>query len=146
MKSYRQIVNEDLRKWLVKEETKKSYSCNSNGDDDESDDESSSKSDGRKESKSKGSKKKRDIESSTEHGESSIKEDYTRLNQYGSTYSVTFIFRGMSKTIQMFFPQTGRPLKRDVQYELEKIYPTGKVIYFAPSFKDPTKPLIVIEN
>jgi len=46
----------------------------------------------------------------------------------------------------MFFPQKGRPLKRDVQAELEKIYPGGKVIYFAPSLKDPTKPLVVIED
>jgi hypothetical protein len=75
-----------------------------------------------------------------------ISEDYRRINQYGSTYAITFIFRGMTKTLQMFFPQKGRPLKRDVQAELEKIYPGGKVIYFAPSFKDPTKPLVVIED
>ena len=75
-----------------------------------------------------------------------ISEDYRRINQYGSTYAITFIFRGMTRTLQMFFPQKGRPLKRDVQAELEKIYPGGKVIYFAPSFKDPTKPLVVIED
>ena len=47
--------------------------------------------------------------------------------------------------IQMFFPQRARPLKKNVQYELEKVYPSGKVIYFAPSEKDPTKPLLVID-
>ena len=38
----------------------------------------------------------------------------------------------------MFFPQRARPLKKNVQLELEKIYPGGKVIYFMPSEKDPT--------
>ena len=46
----------------------------------------------------------------------------------------------------MFFPQRGRPLKRDVQSELEKVYPGGKVIYFCPADKDPTKPLLVIDS
>ena len=71
-------------------------------------------------------------------------ENWNRLNKYGATYSITFIFRGQTKFIQMFFPQRGRPLKRDVQGELEKVYPGGKVIYFCPSEKDPTKPLLVI--
>jgi hypothetical protein len=47
--------------------------------------------------------------------------------------------------IQMFFPQRARPLKRDVQSELDKVYPSGKVLYYAPSEKDPTKPLLVID-
>ena len=47
--------------------------------------------------------------------------------------------------IQMFFPQRARPLKKNVQYELEKVYPGGKVIYFDASDKDPTKPLLVID-
>ena len=45
-------------------------------------------------------------------------ENWRRLNKYGATYSITFIFRGNTKFIQMFFPQRGRPLKRDVQAEL----------------------------
>ena len=72
-------------------------------------------------------------------------ENWRRLNKYGATYSITFIFRGNTKFIQMFFPQRSRPLKRDVQGELEKVYPGGKVIYFCPSDKDPTKPLLVID-
>ena len=78
----------------------------------------------------------------------SIQEEgnWQRLNKYGATYSITFIFRGQTKMIQMFFPQRARPLKKNVQYELEKIYPGGKVIYFDASDKDPTKPLIVIDS
>ena len=72
-------------------------------------------------------------------------ENWSRLNKYGAPYTITFIFRGQTKMIQMFFPQRARPLKQNVQYELEKVYPTGKVIYFSPSEKDPTKPLLVID-
>ena len=46
----------------------------------------------------------------------------------------------------MFFPQRARPLKKNVQYELNKIYPGGKVLYFDASDKDPTKPLLVIDS
>ena len=72
-------------------------------------------------------------------------ENWRRLNKYGATYSISFQFRGQTKVIQMFFPQRARPLKKDVQFELEKIYPTAKVLYFSPSEKDPTKPLLVID-
>ena len=72
-------------------------------------------------------------------------ENWRRLNKYGATYSISFQFRGQTKVIQMFFPQRARPLKKDVQFELEKIYPTAKVLYFSPSDKDPTKPLLVID-
>ena len=72
-------------------------------------------------------------------------ENWRRLNKYGATYSISFQFRGQTKVIQMFFPQRARPLKNDVQFELEKIYPTAKVLYFSPSEKDPTKPLLVID-
>ena len=72
-------------------------------------------------------------------------ENWDRLNKYGATYTITFIFRGQTKMLQMFFPQRARPLKRNVQLELEKIYPGGKVIYFMPSDKDPTKTLLVID-
>ena len=72
-------------------------------------------------------------------------ENWDRLNKYGATYTITFIFRGQTKMLQMFFPQRARPLKKNVQLELEKIYPGGKVIYFMPSEKDPTKPFLVID-
>ena len=77
----------------------------------------------------------------------SIREEgnWQRLNKYGATYTITFQFRGQTKFIQMFFPQRARPLKKNVQFELEKIYPGGKVIYFMASDKDPTKPLLVID-
>ena len=71
--------------------------------------------------------------------------NWQRLNKYGATYTITFQFRGQTKFIQMFFPQRARPLKKNVQYELNKVYPGSKVLYFDASDKDPTKPLLVID-
>ena len=68
------------------------------------------------------------------------------LNKYGATYTITFQFRGQTKMLQMFFPQRARPLKKNVQYELNKVYPGSKVLYFDASDKDPTKPLLVIDS
>ena len=45
-------------------------------------------------------------------------ENWDRLNKYGATYTITFIFRGQTKMLQMFFPQRARPLKKNVQFEL----------------------------
>ena len=71
--------------------------------------------------------------------------NWQRLNKYGATYTITFQFIGQTKFIQMFFPQRARPLKKNVQYELNKVYPGSKVLYFDASDKDPTKPLLVID-
>ena len=72
-------------------------------------------------------------------------ENWQRLNKYGATYTITFVFRGQTKMIQMFFPQRARPLKKNVQYELDKVYPSAKVIYSMLSEKDPTQPSLVID-
>jgi hypothetical protein len=78
----------------------------------------------------------------------SIREEgnWQRLNKYGATYTITFQFRGQTTMLQMFFPQRARPLKKNVQYELNKVYPGSKVLYFDASDKDPTKPLLVIDS
>tara|TARA_B100000902_G_scaffold44867_1_gene52455 strand:- start:9899 stop:10039 length:141 start_codon:yes stop_codon:yes gene_type:complete len=44
----------------------------------------------------------------------------------------------------MFFPQRGRPVKKDVQSEVDKVYPGAKVIYFYPAEKDPREPLFMV--
>ena len=60
--------------------------------------------------------------------------NWQRLNKYGATYTITFQFRGQTKFIQMFFPQRARPLKKNVQYELNKVYPC--LLYTSPSPRD----------
>ena len=72
----------------------------------------------------------------------SVKENYTRIQSRGTTYSVLLNWRGKYIGVQMFFPQFTRPTKEQVSYEIVKIYPGAKILSFNPSLKDPTKPLL----
>ena len=69
-----------------------------------------------------------------------VNEEYTRLQETGNTYSIIISWRGMNKMIQFFIPGFMRPSKKDMTNEVNKIYPGAKVINYAPSTKDPTKP------
>lgn len=71
-----------------------------------------------------------------------VKEEYTRIQSRGSTYSILLNWRGKYLTAQMFFPQFIRPTKKQVTDEVRKIYPNAIVLSFNPSIKDPTKPLL----
>ena len=71
-------------------------------------------------------------------------EGVERIAQYGNYYAISLVFRGSTRTIQMFFPQRGRPMKKDVQSEVEKVYPGAKVIYFYPAVKNPSEPLFMV--
>ena len=42
----------------------------------------------------------------------------------------------------MFFNKFGRPSKDEVKKELNKVYPDPIVLYFNPTPKDPTLPLM----
>ena len=69
-----------------------------------------------------------------------VNEEYTRLQETGNTYSIIISWRGMSRMIQFFVPGFMRPSKKDITNEVNKIYPGAKVLNYAPSIKDPTKP------
>jgi len=71
-----------------------------------------------------------------------VKENYTRIQSRGTTYSIMLNWRGKYMGVQMFFPQFTRPSKEQVSYEVSKIYPSAIVLSFNPSTKDPTKPLL----
>jgi hypothetical protein len=75
-------------------------------------------------------------------GKSTVKENYTRIQSRGSTYSILLNWKGKYLNVQMFFPQFTRPTKEQVSYEINKIYPQSLVLSFKPSIKDPTKPLL----
>jgi len=75
---------------------------------------------------------------------SSVKEQYTRIQSFGSTYAILLTWKGRYIQSQMFFPQTKRPTKKEISDEVGKIYPGALVISFAPAIKDPTKPLMLI--
>ena len=78
--------------------------------------------------------------------EDPIEESIRIPSKTGNIITVYLAWRGSSYNIQMFFPQRARPLKKNVQYELNKVYPGSKVLYFDASDKDPTKPLLVIDS
>jgi len=71
-----------------------------------------------------------------------VKEDYTTIQSRGSTYTVLVNWRGQHLSVQMFFPKSSRPTKDEVVFEIRKIYPNATVFSYAPSVKDPTKPLL----
>lgn len=71
-----------------------------------------------------------------------VRENYTRIQSRGTTYSILLNWRGKTLGVQMFFPQFTRPTKEQVKYEVNKIYPEAKVLSYNPSIKDPTKPLL----
>ena len=71
-----------------------------------------------------------------------VKEDYTTIQSRGSTYTVLVNWRGQHLSVQIFFPKSSRPTKDEVVFEIRKIYPNATVFSYAPSAKDPTKPLL----
>ena len=71
-----------------------------------------------------------------------VKEDYTVIQSRGSTYTVLLNWRGQHLSVQIFFPKSSRPTKDEVVFEIRKIYPNAMVFSYAPSIKDPTKPLL----
>lgn len=50
--------------------------------------------------------------------------------EYGNLIAAIVMWRGRTQQLTMFFPQAKMPSKKDVQREVDKIYPGGKVISF----------------
>jgi len=75
---------------------------------------------------------------------SSVKEQYSRINSFGATYSILLSWKGKYIQMQMFFPNTKRPTRKEVGMEILKIYPGSVLVSFHPAIKDPTKPLFFI--
>jgi hypothetical protein len=71
-----------------------------------------------------------------------LKEEYTRLQKAGNTYTILVSWKGSPKYIQMFFPNMKRPTKEEVNFETNKIYPGCIVLSFKPAKIDPTKPYL----
>jgi hypothetical protein len=65
--------------------------------------------------------------------EVSMQESVRLPSEFGHIVSVIVMWRGKSYNIRMFFPQAKMPSRKDVQTEIEKVYPGGKVISFMRS-------------
>ena len=72
-----------------------------------------------------------------------VKESVTRIkSQTGNIIFVYLAWRGKNYCIQMFFPQTNKPTRREVQDQLEKVYPGAKLWNYQVSNYDPGEPLL----
>jgi hypothetical protein len=81
-------------------------------------------------------------------GQSQIKgktftyESYLRIQERGKTYTIVLSWRGKLITTQMFIASFKRPTKAEMTIEVQKVYPTAIVMYFNPSMRDPSKPML----
>ena len=71
-----------------------------------------------------------------------VAESYLRVQERGRTYTIIFNWRGRTLKVQMFFNKFSRPSREEVRQELNKVYPGPIVLYYNPSKKEPTLPLM----
>ena len=57
-------------------------------------------------------------------------EEAARLNKIGAVYEVTFMYRGGTNRLKFFWPSPSEPSKEDMQREVEKFWPKGRIIAF----------------
>ena len=76
--------------------------------------------------------------------EDPIKESTRIKSQTGNIITVYLAWRGSSYNIQMFFPQVTKPSRKQVQDQLQKVYPGAKVRGYQVSTHDPGEPLLQV--
>jgi hypothetical protein len=73
---------------------------------------------------------------------SQVKEATRLQAQTGNVIAVTLSWRAKYYTLKMFFPQTKLPTRKEINDELQKVYPGCNVVYHAVSEIQPGQPLI----
>ena len=91
------------------------------------------------------------LEKSIKKEEVNVDEGVRLPAEYGNLLAVVVIWRGKSLMIKMFFPQAKMPTRAEIQTEIEKVYPGGKVTSFTrtdlPSSYAPTNsPLLKVQK
>ena len=76
----------------------------------------------------------------------SLEEAIRMQAQNGNIISVTLSWRGKYYALRTFFPQTRLPSRKEVNDEIQKIYPGAKVVAFAVSDLSPGQPILQIQN
>ena len=74
--------------------------------------------------------------------EDPIEESVRIRSQVGHIITVYLAWRGSSYNIQMFFPQVSKPSRKQVQDQLQKVYPGAKLWGYQVSTHDPGEPLL----
>ena len=72
-----------------------------------------------------------------------INESKTRIpTKLGRIILVNLAWRGRNYTIKLFFPQVRKPSRREVQDQLQKVYPGARLWYYQVSDYEPGEPLL----
>jgi len=72
-------------------------------------------------------------------------EEATKLpdyNKVGNIIDVYLAWRGSSYMIKMFFPSVKKPSRREVQVQMQKVYPGAKLYNYQISSHDPGEPIL----
>ena len=74
-------------------------------------------------------------------------EEMTRLQaKTGNLMMVVAMWRGKSYSLKMFFPQSKLPTKKEVEEQIQKVYPGSKVIYSRVTEQQPGEPILQVES
>jgi len=72
-------------------------------------------------------------------------QEATRLQaQTGNVIAVTLSWRGKYYSLKMFFPQIKTPTRKEINDELQKVYPGSNIVYHSVSEIQPGQPLIQV--
>jgi hypothetical protein len=72
-------------------------------------------------------------------------QEATRMQaQTGNVIAVTLSWRGKYYSLKMFFPQVKTPTRKEINDEIQKVYPGSVVIYHSISEIQPGQPLIQV--
>lgn len=64
----------------------------------------------------------------------------TRINaNVGNLVNVILTWRGRNFSLKVFFPQAKLPSRKEIEAEIQKIYPDGRVIYSSISTQEPSQ-------
>ena len=62
-------------------------------------------------------------------------------NKVGNIIDVYLAWRGGNYMIKMFFPSVKKPSRREVQIQMQKVYPGAKLYNYQVSSHDPGEPI-----
>tara|TARA_R100000742_G_C4259848_1_gene77663 strand:+ start:698 stop:1042 length:345 start_codon:yes stop_codon:yes gene_type:complete len=72
-------------------------------------------------------------------------QEATRIpSKTGNILTVMLAWRGSSYSIKMFFPQVSKPSRKEVQDQLQKVYPGAKLWGYQVSDHDEGEPLLQV--
>ena len=63
-------------------------------------------------------------------------------NKVGKIIDVYLAWRGGNYMIKMFFPSVKKPSRREVQIQMQKVYPGAKLYNYQVSSHDPGEPIL----